>query len=380
MNHNLAFSKKRFYTYLNYGLAFILSLFFLIYAKKLNLINLNKYILVISLSAVFASVIYSTSIKSEYEKGLILIGITDKTLYLLFFFSLIVAIYLGYKNTFLVIFFYLNIFYEICFNLILIYFVKNNKTFFHSQFQLLNAFIRNLLLFFLSFYFNNILPIVSIFYILFIIVFLFVFKYLNIKFKSIKRSFKIIDLFYVITGSLIFQVDKILGESLLSKDNYFVYFIIYKISSIFQIAGSILFQPIRNKLISEEKITRSIKIELNFLTKILVLLIIIINMSILGFKNINLLVEYQNYLDLNKILIFNFFCIAFILHTYNGFYIDALFINNFAKNLFFLNIFVLMSQFIIMLLSQSLLIWSFSIMIGQLVLLIFPMIKYNKNV
>ena len=103
--------------------------------------------------------------------------------------------------------------------------LKNNKTLFHSQFQLLNAFIKNLLLFFLSFYFNNILPIVSIFYILFIIVFLFIFKYLNIKFKSIKRSFKIIDLFYVITGSLIFQIDKILGESLLSKDNYFVYFI-----------------------------------------------------------------------------------------------------------------------------------------------------------
>ncbi len=153
MNHNLVFNQKRFYTYLNYSLAFIFSLIFLIYAKKLGLINLNKYILVISLSAIFASVIYSTSIKSEYNKGLILIGITNKTLYLLFFFSLIVAIYLGYKNTFLVIFFYLNIFYEICFNLILIYFVKNNKTFLHSQFQLLNAFTRNLFLFFLSFFF-----------------------------------------------------------------------------------------------------------------------------------------------------------------------------------------------------------------------------------
>ena len=127
MYHNLAFNQKRFYTYLNYCLAFIFSLIFLIYAKKLGLINLNKYILVISLSAIFASVIYSTSIKSEYNKGLILIGITNKSLYLLFFFSLIVAIYLGYKNTFLVIFLYLNIFYEICFNLILIYFLVRSS-------------------------------------------------------------------------------------------------------------------------------------------------------------------------------------------------------------------------------------------------------------
>ncbi len=215
---------------------------------------------------------------------------------------------------------------------------------------------------------------------MFLIAFLFVFKYLNINFKSIKRSFKIIDLFYVVTGSLIFQIDKIIGESLLSKDNYFIYFIIYKISTIFQIAGSILVQPIRNKLISEEKITQSIKTELKFLTKILVLLIIIINIIIVGLKNINLLNEYQIYLNLNYILIFNFFCIAFILHIYNGFYIDALFINNFAKNLFYLNVIVLISQSFIMFSSQSLLTWSFAVMIGQLVLLIFPIIKYNKNV
>ena len=380
MELSLLLNKKRIFTYFNYGLAFTLSLFFLVYAKKLDLTNLNKYILIISLSAIFASIIYSTSIKSKYENGNIIIGITNKTLFLIFLFTILTSIYLGTKSIQLILFFYLNIFYEISLNLLLIYFIKNNKTYLHSVVQLANSLIKVLFLILLSIYFNNLIKIVSIYYIFFLILFLFFYNKLNIFFNSKKRTFKIIDIFYVITGSLIFQIDKILGESLLSKDNYFIYFIIFKIASIFQIGGSILFQPIRNKLISIEKITNDIKLELNFLIKILVLLLIILNFFFFAANYLGFLKDLIIQISINNLLIFNFFSLAFIFHTYNGFYLDALFINDYGKNLFILNSIVLIIQILTMFYFQSLLIWSLLIMTTQIILTIYPIIKYRSNV
>ena len=380
MELSLLLNKKRIFTYFNYGLAFTLSLFFLVYAKKLDLTNLNKYILIISLSAIFASIIYSTSIKSKYENGNIIIGITNKTLFLIFLFTILTSIYLGTKSIQLILFFYLNIFYEISLNLLLIYFIKNNKTYLHSVVQLANSLIKVLFLILLSIYFNNLIKIVSIYYIFFLILFLFFYNKLNIFFNSKKRTFKIIDIFYVITGSLIFQIDKILGESLLSKDNYFIYFIIFKIASIFQIGGSILFQPIRNKLISIEKITNDIKLELNFLIKILVLFLIILNFFFFAANYLGFLKDLIIQISINNLLIFNFFSLAFIFHTYNGFYLDALFINDYGKNLFILNSIVLIIQILTMFYFQSLLIWSLLIMTTQIILTIYPIIKYRSNV
>ena len=380
MELSLLLNKKRIFTYFNYGLAFTLSLFFLVYAKKLDLNNVNKYILIISLSAIFASIIYSTSIKSKYENGNIIIGITNKTLFLIFLFTILTSIYLGTKSIQLILFFYLNIFYEISLNLLLIYFIKNNKTYLHSVVQLANSLIKVLFLILLSIYFNNLIKIVSIYYIFFLILFLFFYNKLNIFFNSKKRTFKIIDIFYVITGSLIFQIDKILGESLLSKDNYFIYFIIFKIASIFQIGGSILFQPIRNKLISIEKITNDIKLELNFLIKILVLLLIILNFFFFAANYLGFLKDLIIQISINNLLIFNFFSLAFIFHTYNGFYLDALFINDYGKNLFILNSIVLIIQILTMFYFQSLLIWSLLIMTTQIILTIYPIIKYRSNV
>ena len=378
MFNNYLLSKNKFFIYTNYSLAFAGSLLFLIYAKEIGLSNLKQYILVISLSSIFVSIIYSTSIKSKYQNGLISIGISNKTIIIILLLSIIASFYLATKSFYLFIFFYLNILYEIGLNLILIYFIKRDKTLHHSLLQLFNILIKIFLLFILSTFLNNLLIIAAIYYLFFLLVFLFFFKRLQIIFNSHERSFKIIDFFFVLTGSLIFQIDKILGEKFLSVDQYFLYFIIFKISSIFQIGGSILLQPARNTLIAKEKITTSINKELIYFIKLLLLALLFINFCIYFLIYLPINYDIQDLLLTKNILIYNFFCIAFILHSYNGFYIDALFINNFSKNLFILNSFMLILQIIIMFYSKSLLLWSFSIMITQIILSIYPVYKYKK--
>ena len=105
MLNNLIFNKKKISIYFNYCISFLLSLFFLIYAKQSGLVNLEKYILIISLSAIFASIIYSTTIKSKLEDNTIKIGITNKSLFLIFLSMFLTSIYLGFKNIYLVFFF-----------------------------------------------------------------------------------------------------------------------------------------------------------------------------------------------------------------------------------------------------------------------------------
>ena len=73
------FSKERILIYFNYSIAFSLSLIFLVLAKNFNLNNLEKYILTISISAVFSSIFYSVAIKSIMGNGLINIGLSKKT-------------------------------------------------------------------------------------------------------------------------------------------------------------------------------------------------------------------------------------------------------------------------------------------------------------
>ena len=246
--------------------------------------------------------------------------------------------------------------------------------------QLINSILKIFFLFLLSSYLDDLLKIVVVYHVLFLIIYLLFYKKLKIKYNNEERTFKIVDVFYVITGSLIFQIDKIIGESLLSKDNYFVYFIIFKIASIFQIGGSILFQPIRNKLISIEKITNDIKLELVFLIKILIIILVFINLASLGLYYFKILSIFAIKISLSNILILNFFSLAFIFHTYNGFYIDALFINDYGKNLFILNSIILTMQILMMFFFQSLIIWSLLIMTTQIILTYYSIIKYKKNV
>ena len=381
MNINFIFDKRRILIYFNYSCAFLLALIFFVYARKLNLLSIDKYILTISISSIFASLIYSTSVKSTYENGKIIIGITNNSLAFILLLILISSIYLGTRSNYLYLFLLLNVIFEICFNLILIFFIKKNDTFKHSLVLLINSSLKILFIYFLADHINNLLLIMSVYYIFFFTLFIFIFKKLNIFFNSEKRLFKIYDIFYVLAGTLLFQFDKILGESFLNNNDYFIYFIIFKISSVFQILGSIIFQPARNKLLSKEYVSHEIRRELIFLIKLLFILLILLNFFyfILTFLNIKISFIVP-YLTINNLILFNFFSIAFILHIFNGFFIDSLFIKDFGKNLFFINIILLSFQILFMIIFKNIILWSLFILISQILLTLFSIINYKKYV
>ncbi len=381
MNINFILDKKRLAIYINYVCTFLLALIFFVYAKNLKLLNIDKYILTISISTIFASLIYSTSIKSTFENGKIFIGVTNNSLAFIFILILISSIYLGTRNNYLYLFLFLNIIFEICLNLILIFFIKNNNTLKHSIILLLNSSLKILFVYFLVNYFNNLLIIMSFYYLFFFIVFLIFFKKLNIYFNSKKRLFKIYDIFYVLTGTLLFQFDKILGESFLNDNTYFLYYIIFKVSSVFQILGSIIFQPARNLLLSKEYVSHEVKKELNIFIKLMILILILFNICYFIATIFNIKIDILiPYLITNNLIIFNCFSVAFILHVLNGFFIDSLFIKDFGRDLFFINILLLSAQIIFMILFKNIIIWSLLVLLSQILLTLFSINKYNKHV
>ena len=85
---------KNYIIYLNYSLSFLGSIFFIIFANYLNLENIDKYILILSLSAVFASSIYSSSIKSKLEEKVIVINLTKNSLKALSIIYILILFYL----------------------------------------------------------------------------------------------------------------------------------------------------------------------------------------------------------------------------------------------------------------------------------------------
>lgn len=372
--------KKNITIYINYFFSFIGSISFLVIANILELKNLEKYILILSISTVFASIIYSSSIKSKLEDNIIKINFTKNTLKLISILLLIVIIYLTFrKNYFLAIFFISTVIYEFCFNLFAISFIKRNNSLNHSRFLILTSIFKNLSLFIFIFTFD-LLKIVLIFYILFSLLFLFFFKKLQIVFQPNNKSFNIKDFFYILSGSLIFQIDKILGESFLSRNDYITYFLIFKFASLFQIVGNLLTQPIRNNLISIEKISKEIIKQLNRFTVLLIILLVLSNFM---FVILNELVFFNNYIfEINyiNILIFNFLSLAIITHIYNGFYLDSLFINNFSKILFKINIFIIFFIILSLFFLKYLIVWSFVMLLAQIMLLLLSFINYQKYV
>ncbi len=249
-------TKKNIIIYFNYFISFLGSIFFLVGANYLDLIYIDKYIFIISISTIFASSIYASSIKSKLEGSLIKIDITKNSLRSLILLLFLISIYLvSTDNLALIPFLLLMITYELSFNLFAISFIKRNNTLNHSKFLFTLAIIKNLFLF-ISVATNNFLVLVSVFNFLFILFFLLFFPQLKIRFESTSKPFNTVDLFYIFLGSLVFQIDKILGETFLTNENYFIYFLIFKFASIFQIIGSIITQPSRNEMISREIITK----------------------------------------------------------------------------------------------------------------------------
>lgn len=374
------FSKERILIYFNYSIAFSLSLIFLVLAKNFNLNNLEKYILTISISAVFSSIFYSVAIKSIMGNGLINIGLSKKTSVFLSFCIIFISAYLISTNNLLVIFFFLSLIFEIILNLSSIYFIKNGKTKNHSFLQLFNGLLKISILFVFINYTNNVLSIIGIYYCICLFLFLLFYKKLNFRFTFNDKSFNITDLLFVISGSLIFQLDKIIGESKLSVDDIFLYYLIFKLSSIFQILGNILTQPVRNKILIKGLINKEEIYEINFFIKLILFGLIISNLIIYLLFEFIFINYFYDYFNIYSLIIFNIWSMIFILHTLNGFYIDSLFINGYSKKILFINIMVLIQQLLIFLYFHSPVIWSISILIGQIILTFISLIFYEKYI
>ena len=372
--------QKNIIIYINYFFSFIGSISFLVIANFLELKNLEKYILILSISTVFASIIYSSSIKSKLEDNIIKISFTKNTIKILSILLLLIIFYLIFKeNYFLAIFFITTVMYEFCFNLFAISFIKRNKSLNHSKFLLITSILKNLSLSIFVFT-SDLLSIVLIFYILYVLIFLFFFKKLKIFFQPNNKSFNIKDFFYILSGSLIFQIDKILGESLLSRNEYVTYFLIFKFASSFQIIGNLLTQPIRNNLISIEKVSKEIIKHLNKFTSILIILLLFSNFVFLILKELPFFNNYIFEINYMNILIFNFLSLAIITHIYNGFYIDSLFINNFSKVLLNINLFIIFFILSSLFFLKYLIVWSFVMFLAQIMLLLLSFINYKKYV
>lgn len=370
--------KKNIFIYFNYLISFLGSIFFLVGANFLNLIYIEQYIFLISISTIFASSIYSSSIKSKLENLTIKIDITKnsfKSLILIFF---LICIYLKLINKIdLIPFLLLIIIYDLCFNLFAISFIKRNNTLNHSKFLFILAIIKNLFLL-LSLTTDNFLIIVSTYNILFIIFFILNFSKLKIKFQDTKKPFNTVDLIYVFLGSLIFQIDKILGENFLTDENYYSYFLIFKFASIFQIIGSILTQPCRNEMISKETFSDKLLNNLKNFTYLLLIFLLFANLFFIFFYKINFFNDHVFQINIINIIIFNFLSLSIITHVFNGFYVDILFIKNFGKKLVFINFVTLIIMIIFLINLKSLVFWSIIMLMSQIFITILVIVNYKK--
>ena len=371
-------TKKNIFIYFNYLVSFLGSIFFLVGANYLDLINIDKYIFLISISTIFASSIYASSIKSKLKGSVIMISFTKnslKSLILLFF---LISIYLGiYDKLTLIPVLLLIITYDLSYNLFAISFIKKNNTLNHSRFLFTLTIIKNLTLF-LSIITSNFLIIVSVFNFIFIVFFFLLFSKLKIKFEATKKPFNSVDLAYIFLGSLVFQIDKILGENFLTKENYFTYFLIFKFASIFQIIGSVITQPSRNEMISKETITKKLFKNLkNFIISLLVLLFIS-NFIFIFFDKIEFFNKYIFQINIINLIIFNILSLSIIAHIFNGFYIDVLFIKNYGKILMSINFITLLFIIVFLINFKSLIIWSTIMFTSQIIITFLALVNYKK--
>jgi hypothetical protein len=199
----------------------------------------------------------------------------------------------------------------------------------------------------------------------------------NFKINSKKKSFGVNDIIYTLIGSLIFQVDKIIGPLYLDPDIIARYYINFKIASFYQIVGSIISQPIRNLLIKTKKINIEMKKNIRNVIFLLIFFYIFSNFILITLYKYNLLSNLKIKIELNDVIIYNIVSLSFVLHTKSGFYIDALYLNNKAKYLTKLNIIcVIIIGFSIYLINDPIA-WSLSILISQILLLIFSQKKIN---
>ena len=136
---NLIFNRSKIFIYTNYFLAFLTSLIFH-KCKNIRTHNIDKYILIISIATIISSIIYSTGIKSKIINKTIIIGLSKKTSVSIMVFLILTNLYLATKGFSLNFFFLIHILFEISYNLISIYFIKNENTNYHSIFLFLKLY------------------------------------------------------------------------------------------------------------------------------------------------------------------------------------------------------------------------------------------------
>jgi hypothetical protein len=370
INNTAFFLKKETALISLYASSFVANLAFLIIAYRLNFKLIDQYIICVSCSTVLSSLFYSLIIKSKKKKeiNLEIKLISIKLILIIFFFF---YIYVSLNR-----FFYISIFFltlilsEFLINLALVKCQLDMKKYSHGFIKIFQSLLKFGTLSFL-FFTDDIIILGIINNLVIIIVFYSVITNYNFKINSRSKSFGVSDITYTLVGSLIFQLDKIIGPSYLDSDIIARYFINFKISSFYQIFGSIISQPIRNLLIKTKKINMEMKKNIKYVFYLLIFFYIFSNLILIILYKYNFLDYFKIRINLNDVIVYNIISLSFILHTKSGFYIDELYLNSQSKYLTKLNIIcIIIIGFSIYLINNPIA-WSASILMTQVLLLIF---------
>jgi hypothetical protein len=193
----------------------------------------------------------------------------------------------------------------------------------------------------------------------------------NFTINKNKKSFGIIDILYTFTGAIIFQLDKLIGPTHLDVNTITRYFVIFKITSLYQIIGSVIVQPIRNLLIKRKNITKEMKKNIKNVSYLLIFFYLLSNLILIIIYHYQFLSVLKIKIEFNDIIIYNLISLSFILHTQSGFYIDKLYLNNQSQYLTKLNIICITIIGSTIYLIDNPVAWALSILISQILLIIF---------
>lgn len=371
---------KKYRNYIYYSFALLLSLNFLLLANYLELKNFTKYLLVITFSSLFSAIFYHATLKSKIINKNINLNYSNSSIFIIFFFLILSCLYLYSRlGIELVFFFILSILFEFILSILNIFFIKNNKLLEHSRFQFFINLIKNFFIIILYLHTRDLLIIITLFYFFYMGYFLFL-KKINISFSKQKIKFKPKDIFYVFSGVLIFQLDKIFGEFFLQIDQFINYMLIFKIASIFQILGSIIFQPLRNIMIFKEDLTKK-NIQIIFVRCFYLLIILFILLLLfIFFSKFSFSEKYFFKINLINILIFLFIALGFIQHVFNGFFLDLLLIKNLSHISLVINLIIISAMTLVFFKTQSIFFWSITFFSSQFIITILSKFYYDKYV
>lgn len=372
---------KKYQNYIYYSFALLLSLNFLLLANYLDLQNFTKYLLVITFSSLFSAIFYHATLKSKIINKNINLNYSNSSIFIIFFFLILSCLYLHSRlGIELVFFFILSILFEFILSILNIFFIKNNKLLEHSRLQFFISLIKNFFIIILYLHTRDLLIIITLFYFFFYMGYFLFLKKINISFSKQRIKFKLIDIFYVFSGVLIFQLDKIFGEFFLQRDLFINYMLIFKIASIFQILGSIIFQPLRNIMIFKEDLTKK-NIQIIFVRCLYLLIILFILLLLFIFFSKFYFFE-KSFFKINfiNLLVFLFISLGFIQHVFNGFFLDILLIKNLSHISLVINLIIVLAMTLVFFKTQSIFFWSITFFFSQLIITILSKFYYDKYV